>query len=84
MIVVLHVIIALASTVYTTYVYLFPSKSKLNLAYSLVALTIASGTYLVLTKPSQLISACITGLIYLGLVLPTIVSTRSKLARLVS
>lgn len=74
-----HIIVALTSVVYTGYVFISPSKFKLNIAYVLVGATLASGTYLVLVNLSHLVSACVTGLIYLGFVLPAIVWARSKL-----
>lgn len=80
MILIFHIFIALFSVFYTGFVYLFPSKKKLNVSYVMVALTIASGTYLVLVNMSHMVSACITGLIYLGIVGAGLISARRKLA----
>ena len=74
--------VAVASVVFSGLAFLSPSKSKLNLAYILVAATVASGTYLAIVHSSNLASVCVTGLFYLGLVLPAIVSARHKLVRL--
>lgn len=82
MVLVLHILIALTSIFYTGFVFLFPSHKKLNIAYVLVALTLISGTYLVLINMSHMISACFTGLIYLGFVTLGLVSTHRKLAKL--
>ena len=79
-----HIIVALTSVVYTAYVFTRPSKHKLNIAFLLVGATLASGTYLVLVNSSNLVSACVTGLIYLGFVLPAIVSARHKLSRVIN
>jgi hypothetical protein len=76
----LHIIIALASIVYTGYVFLSPSQAKLRNSYLLVAGTLASGTYLVVIKPSHLLPACLSGLAYLGVVSIGIVAARMKLA----
>lgn len=80
MIVLAHVIIALTSMAYTTYTFLSPSKSKLFASYSLVALTLASGTYLVLSTHTRLLPACMSGLIYLGVVFSGLILASRKLA----
>jgi hypothetical protein len=81
MILLFHVVIALSSLAYTTYTFFLPSKSKLYASYALVALTLASGTYLVLSTHTRLLPACTTGLIYLGAVSSGLVLTNRKLAR---
>jgi hypothetical protein len=45
MMVILHVLIALSSIVFTTYAYFRPSASKLRVGYGLVGLTLATGLY---------------------------------------
>lgn len=79
MILLFHVIIALSSLLYTTYAFLSPSKPKLYTSYSLVALTLASGTYLVLSTHTRLLPSCMTGLIYLGAVSSGLVLVSRKL-----
>jgi hypothetical protein len=80
MIVLLHVAIALSSLAWTTRLYFRPSKNGFRAAYGLIAATLASGTYLVISTHSPLLSACTTGLIYLTAVAATIVLARSKLS----
>ena len=82
MIVLLHVIIALASIVFTTYSYFRPSTTKLHVAYGFVGLTLASGIYMVWSAPVHMIQACTSGLLYLGFVSLGIVATKVKLAAL--
>jgi len=82
MIVLLHVIIALASVGFTTYAFFRPSTSKLHIAYSLAGMTFASGVYMVWSAPVHIMHACISGLIYLGLVSIGIVAAKIKLATL--
>jgi hypothetical protein len=57
-----------------------PTKRKLQISYSLVGLTLVSGTALVVTTHSPLLSSCMTGLVYLGIVLSGIFATQRKLA----
>jgi hypothetical protein len=82
MVILLHVIIALASIICTSIAYVRPSASMLKAAYSLVGLTVISGTYLVWSAPATMVHACITGLVYIGVVSIGIVAARSKFAHM--
>lgn len=79
MVLILHIIIALTSVAYTTYLLFRPSDKKLNISYTLVALTILSGTYLVFLHPSIMAHACTSGLLYCAVVLAMIAAARRKL-----
>lgn len=76
----LHISIALSSMVFTTVLYISPSNIKLRTSYSLVALTLVTGTYLVVSTGTPLLKACITGLGYLAIVALGIALARRKLA----
>lgn len=76
----LHVLIALASMAFATYIFFSPSKAKLYASYSLVAATLVSGLYMVLANPTHMVQACTSGLLYLGLVAATTLAARHKLA----
>ena len=80
MILLLHIIIALGSVAYTSYLYFSPTRKHFYAAYGLVGLTLASGTYLVLSTHSSLLTSCITGLVYIGIVLGGITAAQRKLA----
>jgi hypothetical protein len=80
MIILLHVLIALASMAFTTYLYVSPSKNKLYVAYGLVGLTLASGTYLIVSAPAHMVQSCVMGLVYLAVVSVGIIAARKKLA----
>jgi hypothetical protein len=75
-----HIIIALSSIIFTTFMFVAPSRNKLYASYGLVGLTLATGTDLVISTHSRLVSACISGLLYLGLVSIGIVATHYRLA----
>jgi len=68
MILPVHIIIALSSVAYTTLLFAHPSKNKFYVNYGLVTLTIASGTYLVISTHARILQACITGLVYVSIV----------------
>ena len=76
-----HITIALSSIGFTGYVVLHPSKQKLMLSYLWVAATIITGTYLIIMAPAHMVSACMTGLVYLGFVFSGLFAARHKLAK---
>jgi len=79
MILIFHIIIALSSLAFTTYAFFSPSARKLQASYALVGLTLATGTYLVIHKPSHIMQGCATGLLYVAIVTIGIVSAQKKL-----
>lgn len=81
MMLLLHILIALSSIILSGLAYVRPSQQRLTASYGLVAATLATGTYLVVAQPTHLASACISGLIYLGVVGATIAAARFKLAK---
>jgi hypothetical protein len=84
MIVLLHILIALGSIIYSGYVFFSPSKTKIRASYCLVAATLISGTYLVISTHSPILSSCVTGLIYLAIVMFGILAADNKLRKLSS
>lgn len=77
---ILHLTIALSSIAYATYVLLSPSRSRLAVSWSLVALTLASGTYLVVSTHAPMLQSCMSGLLYTGFVSLGLFSAWRKLA----
>jgi hypothetical protein len=80
MILPIHIIIALSSVFYSIYAFFTPTKKKLYAIYALTALTIISGTYLVITHPGPMAEVCTTGLVYIGIMLVGIWAVHHKLA----
>jgi hypothetical protein len=76
----LHVLIALASVVLTTLIFISPTKATLRLSYVLVSLTLVSGTYLLVSMRTHILQACLMGLLYISVSFVGIVSARTKLA----
>jgi hypothetical protein len=79
MILVIHIIVAITSLLYTGYLYFSPSKTKLQIAYALVAITLITGFDLALNTPAHMTETCITGLVYLAFVSVGIFAARQKL-----
>ena len=81
MILLFHILVALGSMAQSTYMYFNPSARQLQASYGLVGLTLASGTYLVVSSSGHLLQSCMMGLFYLGVVSVGIISTQRTLAR---
>lgn len=81
MLVLIHVVIALSSVVFTTYLVARPSHRKFYLNYGLIAATIASGTWLVIALHAPMLSACLTGLLYVSVVSVGTVAAHKRLSR---
>lgn len=79
----IHIIIAFLSLLYTAYTLISPSRSKLRVSYALVALTLTSGTYLVWSTQTHMLQACVSGLVYLSVVFFGIAIARRKLSNVV-
>jgi hypothetical protein len=77
----LHIIIAITSLLLTTYLFIAPSRLCFRIHYSLIALTVASGTYLVVSLHAQLLETCVTGLVYVGIVSLGTMAARHKFTR---
>lgn len=82
MILLIHIIIALTSLIVTASAFISPSQSLLRISYALVVLTIASGTYIAISSPAHMVQACVSGLIYTGVVFVAIGAIHRKLARI--
>lgn len=83
MIIFAHVLLALASLAYTTYLFALPRKASFRTHYSLVVLTVVSGIYLVLSTRTRMVEACMTGLVYLAVASTGTVLARVRLAKAV-
>lgn len=77
----IHIFIAFLSVIYSTYLFIKPSKLKLFISYGLVASTLVTGSYLIVVNPSHMVQACVVGLIYVGVVLIEIILARTKLVK---
>jgi hypothetical protein len=80
MLVLLHVLAALSSLMLASVLYFAPTRTKLKLTSALVAMTLASGTYLVVSANVRLVESCTMGLIYLGAVSLAMAGAYRKLA----
>ncbi len=80
MIILIHVLIAVSSVVAATVLALSPSRTKLRVSATLIALTLISGTYLVISLRTPLLHACLEGLAYLGVAMTGVTIGYRRLA----
>ena len=80
MILLFHISVALISLGLTTFAALYPSLNKLYVSYVAIGLTLASGTYLVISLHTPMLKACATGLIYLAAAMTGVVVAHRRLA----
>ena len=79
MVLIVHILLATASAVYSTYIAIFPSKNKLRYVYLLTFGTILSGVVLTILKPVHLGKTCIEGSFYLVFMITTLMIVRKRL-----
>ena len=73
----IHILIALSSFAFTTYLFVSPSRQKFVINYTLIAATLGTGTYLVANTGAPMLQSCVSGLMYI-----TTVTAGSVLAHL--
>jgi heme o synthase len=80
MILLMHIVIALAGLVLATLSFFYPSQRKLSFTYALAALTLLSGVHMVLQRQSHMLEACLSGIAYFCILVYLTVAARQKLA----
>lgn len=68
MILIIHIVAALAGIATSTISYFKPSKTIFRATSGLVITTVATGTYLTIQNPAHLLKTCLSGLIYIAIV----------------
>lgn len=82
MIVLLHVLIAIAGIGVASYSLLKPSTKKILTSYGFMIATVASGTFLLLTTPANILKTCLTGLLYLTVTLTITIAAHYRMRAL--
>ena len=78
---VIHLACAFGSMAYATYAFFFPSRTGRWVTYGLIALTFASGFWLIFTTPVHMAEVCVTGLVYVAYISCAVVFSSKKLAK---
>jgi hypothetical protein len=76
-----HVLAALGSIIFTGFSAIKPSAQKQKISICLVASTLISGSYLVYSTHSNMLSSCETGLVYFAVVSALSISAHKKLQK---
>lgn len=75
-----HVMIALGSIGYSSYLLISPVSERFKYAYILIASTLVSGTVLVISAGSNMLKSCMTGIGYLVVVSACLFIARYRLS----
>jgi len=81
MIILTHVLIAIISVIVATAVFIKPSVKKLAVSYFLMISTVASGTFLLITSPSNILKTCLVGLLYVTAVSAVTIATHMRMRK---
>lgn len=81
MIVLFHVVIALASLLAVTFSLFRPSAKLIIINYISIAATIISGLVLVIIEPARMLHTCLAGLAYLALTITASVMVQVRITR---
>lgn len=81
MVILIHVIIALASIGTASFVYFKPTIKRLIVSYGLIVATVGSGTFLLLSSPSNILKSCLVGLLYLTAVSIVTIATHIRIQK---
>lgn len=84
MILIIHIIFALASLIYSAFVAVAPTPRKLKFSYSFMSGTFASGVLLIFEREVNIAQVCISGLAYTAFVLASTLVAKRKLASMIS
>lgn len=84
MILLVHILIALGSALFTTHLLFHPTRRKVTVSWVLVAATLISGTWLVVATGAPMLKACMTGLLYVGLITTGTLAAKGRLQEQVS
>jgi hypothetical protein len=84
MLLLVHITLALSSLILSTFAAFRPTKPSLIKSGILVSLTLLTGTVLVVKNQSHLMEACLSGIVYTGFVITTLLIASKKLASIKS
>jgi len=81
MITLIHVLIAISSVAIASVTFFKPSVCRLIVSYGFIIATVASGTYLLLTTPGDILRSCLSGLLYVTAVTIVTIATHLRVRR---
>jgi hypothetical protein len=81
-IVLIHVIIAVSSIAFASFLFFKPTIKRMYASYGFIVATVASGTLLLVMNPSNMLHTCLSGLFYLTVVSIITIATHVRIRKL--
>lgn len=82
MIILVHVVIALASVTLASFTFFKPTVKRLSASYGLIVATVASGTLLIFVNSADILRTCLSGLFYVTVVSLVTIATHLRVKKL--
>lgn len=82
MILLMHILIALTSTVVATGTFLKPTTRRLAVSYGFIVATVGSGGYLIVTSSESILHSCLVGLVYVTAISIVTIATHARVRTL--
>ena len=79
MFLIIHILLATFSVIYSFFIAIVPSKAKLLVNYSLIIGTVLSGGVVAFESPQYLGKTCIEGVIYLGIMTLMLIVSQKRI-----
>lgn len=80
-ILILHIILAVTSLIFTGILIIRPSKNKINGTFLLFLGTLATGTYMIFTLNVNILVTCLEGLAFMAVILGGIAIAKKRMAK---
>ncbi|HET9721417.1 MAG TPA: hypothetical protein VFP32_00085 [Candidatus Saccharimonadales bacterium] len=79
-----HLLIVFSDLICAAIINVRPSLAGIRIIKILTFMTLASGSYLVVSRHASITGACLAGILFLGVVLASVFSARKRLAKQIS
>jgi hypothetical protein len=81
MLLVAHIVVAVAGLITASAAFVRPSQSKIQASYGLLAGTLLSGSSLIIVANASILRTCMSGLLYTAVMYFGIAAAKAKLAK---
>jgi hypothetical protein len=81
MLLVAHIVVAVAGLITASAAFVRPSQSKIQASYGLLAGTLLSGSLLIIVANASILRTCMSGLLYTAVMYFGIAAAKAKLAK---
>lgn len=81
MILIMHIIIALASILFASYLIFRPSSKGIRFSYGLIIGVLLTGFELVIFMQAPILKTCVSGLVFISVIMGELLIARKRLAQ---